>query len=501
MRVLFVHPSALMYSEVFLRLDPIGLELVAASARRAGHTCRLLDLQIFSHADFRRELEQFRPEAVAFSLNFLANVPEVIDLAKQVKRQLPGIFVFVGGHSASFIAGDLLEQAGDAIDAVVRGEGEAITPRLLERMEAGGCMRELPGVVTPQGQGPPPELVPSLDDLRPARDLARRRHKYFIGALDPCASIEFSRGCPWDCSFCSAWTFYGRSYRKVDPEVIAEDLAHIREPNVFIVDDVAFIDAEHGHAVADAVAKRRIRKQYYLETRADVLLRHPELFARWKQLGLLYLFLGVEALDEEGLRLFRKRVTVSKNFEALEVARKLGVRVAVNLIVDPSWDARRFAVVQEWAQSVPEIVHLTVNTPYPGTETWRTEARRLTTDDYRLFDIQHAVLPTTLPLSDFYRLLVETQQILNHKHLRWANLKDLAVLATTLLARGQTNFVSIPWKFNRVYNPARLLAEHEQPVHYRLRRPAERSPPSIDRGRRDELYVHAPRVSGGTQRQ
>ena len=62
----------------------------------------------------------------------------------------------------------------------------------------------------------------------------RRRRRYFIGELDPCASIEFSRGCPWDCSFCSAWTFYGRSYRKASPEAAAEELASIREPNVFI---------------------------------------------------------------------------------------------------------------------------------------------------------------------------------------------------------------------------------------------------------------------------
>jgi radical SAM superfamily enzyme YgiQ (UPF0313 family) len=48
--------------------------------------------------------------------------------------------------------------------------------------------------------------VHSLDELMPARDLLRHRRNIF-GTLDPCASIEFSRGCPWDCSFCSAWTF------------------------------------------------------------------------------------------------------------------------------------------------------------------------------------------------------------------------------------------------------------------------------------------------------
>ena len=245
----------------------------------------------------------------------------------------------------------------------------------------------------------------------------RRRRRYFIGDLDPCASIEFSRGCPWDCSFCSAWTFYGRSYRKASPAAAAEELASIAEPNVFIVDDVAFIRPEHGHGIAAEIERRRIRKQYYLETRSDVLLRNQEVFERWTRLGLRYMFLGMEAIDAEGLELYRERVSPDENFRALEMARKLGINVAINLIVDPAWDAERFRTVREFALAVPEIVHLTVMTPYPGTEIWHTEARRLTTRDYRLFDIQHAVVPTMLPLEEFYRELARTQAVINRKHL------------------------------------------------------------------------------------
>ena len=104
------------------------------------------------------------------------------------------------------------------------------------------------------------------------------------------------------------------------------------------------------------------------------------------------MFLGVEAIDEEGLKKYRKRVTLSKNFEALEFARSLGIMVAINIIADPDWDRRQFEVIRQWCLEIPEIVNISVNTPYPGTESWLTESRRLTTRDYRLFDIQHAVL-------------------------------------------------------------------------------------------------------------
>jgi len=331
-----------------------------------------------------------------------------------------------------------------------------------------------------------------LDRFFPARDLARRRRKYFIGVLDPCASIEFTRGCPWDCSFCSAWTFYGRSYRKSTAPAIADDMCSIAEPNVFIVDDVAFIHPEHGFEIGHELEKRKIKKAYYLETRADVLCRNREVFEYWRRLGLEYMFLGLEAIDEHGLKIHRKRSSPDINRKALEVAREIGVTVAVNLIADPSWDEQQFEVVREWALEIPEVVHITVATPYPGTETWVTESRKLTTLDYRLFDIQHAVLPTKLPLQQFYQELVKTQAVINHKHLGWHGLKEVARLAAGLAIKGQTNFLRMLWKFNSVYNADRQYADHFREARYLMQPPRRH----LDgRPRAEALYIHNPRAA------
>jgi hopanoid C-3 methylase len=491
MRVLLVHPSPLMYSELYLRLEPLGLERVAAAVLEAGHDVRLIDLQIFKHRDYFRGLEEFKPHAIGFSLNYLANVPEVADLAKATRKIRRDCFIFTGGHSGSFVASDVLEHAEGAIDCVVRGEGESITQQLLEAVGNGGDIAKLPGVVTAEGSGGPPKLIDDLDRFMPARHLGRRRNKYFIGELDPCASIEFTRGCPWDCSFCSAWTFYGRSYRKSSPEAAAEDMASIREPNVFIVDDVAFIHPEHGFAIGHELEKRGIKKRYYLETRSDVLCRNEEVFSYWRRLGLEYMFLGLEAIDEEGLKAHRKRSSTGINSKALEVARKIGVTVAINLIADPDWDERRFEIVREWALGIPEIVHLTVATPYPGTETWFTESRKLTTRDYRLFDIQHAVLPTRMPLDKFYEELVKTQSIINRKHMGFGIIKDVAFLVAKLAMQGQTNFAKMLWKFNKVYNPKRQYADHFKELKYQIRLPEQTGV----RPKSDQFYVHTPKVA------
>jgi len=89
-KVLLVHPGPLMYSEVYLRLEPLGLELVAESCRRSGYAVRLLDLQAATHQQYFQILDSWRPDAIGFSLNYLANVPEVLDLAKETRKRRQG---------------------------------------------------------------------------------------------------------------------------------------------------------------------------------------------------------------------------------------------------------------------------------------------------------------------------------------------------------------------------------------------------------------------------
>jgi magnesium-protoporphyrin IX monomethyl ester (oxidative) cyclase len=122
-----------MYTEIYLRLEPLGVELVAQAARRAGHKVRILDLQVFSHQDYFKALDQWHPDAVCFGINYLANIPEVIDLAKETRQCLPQTFFFVGRHSASFTAREILEHAQGTIDCVVRGEVDQIGSSSLRR--------------------------------------------------------------------------------------------------------------------------------------------------------------------------------------------------------------------------------------------------------------------------------------------------------------------------------------------------------------------------------
>ena len=121
-----------MYSKIYLRLEPLGLELVAAAIRNAGHEVQLIDLQAETDRDYFRIIDQWQPDVIAFSCNYLANIPEILDLAKGTRAKLPNALIFVGGHSASFTAEQILEHGDGAIDCVLKGEGEPGVIALLD---------------------------------------------------------------------------------------------------------------------------------------------------------------------------------------------------------------------------------------------------------------------------------------------------------------------------------------------------------------------------------
>jgi hopanoid C-3 methylase HpnR len=262
-----------------------------------------------------------------------------------------------------------------------------------------------------------------------------------------------------------------------------------------MVDDVAFVQERHGMEIAEAIIRAGIRKKYYLETRGDVLLRNKEVFRYWKRLGLEYMFIGLEAIDEEGLRKHRKRVSLGRNFEALEYARSLGIMIAINLIADPDWDHERFRIVREWGVELPEVVNISVNTPYPGTESWVAEGSRVASRDYRLYDIQHAVLPTRLPLAEFYDELVATQRAFYRKHLGWRRVMNTAGVIAGHLMHGQTNFLKSLFHLDRVFRPEFLLADHALPMEYQIPLPQPSTAGPAPLG--SALYIHPPRGRKG----
>jgi len=423
-----------------LRVEPLGLECVAAALLERGHEVEIVDLRLEAPAVLWRRLRERPPGAVGISCSFTSDVYSSLETARSVREALPGAPVFVGGHHASLVPGDFLFP-GSPVEAVVIGEGETSGAELVDALDRGDDPGAVPGVMTTANRSVGFQRRPYsavLDALPlPARHLTRCYHRrYHHGFSVPSSCVETSRGCPFDCNFCSIWVFYERRAQLFSPERIVRDLEQVRRlggREVFFTDDLAFLNREPYEELGDRIAGAGFDMRYACQTRADLVVKYRDLFERWQRLGLDTIYLGIEKVDDDGLDAVRKRTRggADTNLEAIDVLRRCGITPMTSLITDPEWGEADFDRLEEFVKvlDLPNPT-FTILTPLPGTELWETLKSRLTTDDYSFFDVIHLVLPAKLGSRRFYERFARLYQLAEARtHLGWQALRALAQLA------------------------------------------------------------------------
>lgn len=407
MKILLVQPpkAALVIGGEDLHLyEPLDLEYVAAGVADP-HEVEVLDMRL--DKDLAGCLARLEPDVVGFTA-YTTHVNTVKALCLEVKRRRPQAVTVVGGHHATAFPGDF---EVEGVDVVVAGEGVFSFQELVGALSSGpGALR---GFLDARGT-PGTRILRSRHDTRPLDDLplprrdltARHRDRYFSEWMKPMATIVTSKGCPFRCDFCCLWKLTGGRYLERSPEAIVQELETIEEPNVFFADAESMVNTQRMTRVAELIRERGIRKKYFCYSRSDTVVRHPELFARWRDVGLDRVFVGFEFYKDEDLGGVRKSSTVEENERAMRVLNDLGISLIASFVVRPDLDHADFAAFAEYCLRVKRDLRdsmfmFSVLTPLPGSDFFDASVGRLTTANYDHFDLFHPVLPTKLPLREF----------------------------------------------------------------------------------------------------
>lgn len=457
MKVLLIQPRS--YAIGFTNLilcEPLGLEMVGGALK--GHKVKILDLRFRN--SLSSILSSFKPDLCGITCTYTIDYPSVIKLAQNIKHILPQSFIVVGGHHASLNYPDFASQK--EIDAIVIGEGEETFRELIDCLEAHGNLFQVSGLALNQNGTQilthPRPLKKNLDDLPfPLRE-GIKRNLYHLGFQKPTALMETSRGCPYRCTFCSVWQFYQGSYRNKSPERVVEELKRIKEPFILFIDDNFLMNIKRAEKIAKLIKGQKIRKAYTFQARSDTIAEHPEIIQLWKEIGLRNVFIGFEKVEDEGLKILHKNNIIENNDRALNLLQSLGIDVWASFIVDPEFDHKDFKKLKEY------IIHrriktptFSVLTPLPGTALFQQLKEKLISRDLHLFDIAHAVLPTKLPLEEFYREFCSLYQLPYSKYqLIWEGVR-------AWFSRGflLSHLLGMLHSAKRLRDPKVLLQAHE----------------------------------------
>jgi radical SAM superfamily enzyme YgiQ (UPF0313 family) len=407
MKILLVQPAKpekALGGEDFSIFEPLALEYLAAGVA-SDHDVRILDMRL--DPDLDSHLRAFRPDVVGIT-SYTVHVNTVNRLFKKIKAFNPETCTVVGGHHATVRPEDFYTPF---IDLIISGEGVFPFRAAMVRLEKNQTLSEIPGagclengaIILRQG-----DQDLDLDAFPfPRRDLtAAYRQSYFSEWMRPLASIRTSKGCHFRCQFCALWKLTGGQYLPRKPECIVEELGTIRENYVFFADDESLLDTVRMGTLADLIQRTGIRKRYFLYGRSDTIAHHPNLLEQWKKAGLERVFIGLEFMRDQDLKMVRKGSTVENNERAVHILKDLGIDIWPMFMIRPEFERRDFTDLRKYCLGLDlDFIGFSVLTPLPGTDLYDEVRDSLINANFDYFDFFHALLPTKLPLQDFYREL------------------------------------------------------------------------------------------------
>ena len=369
---------------------PLALIHLAAPLVAKGYDVRIVDSAVTE--DCAGTVGAACEGAVCLGISMVTGpmITQGVEVARAVRARYPGLPIVAGGWHASILPEQTLRSP--SVDAVVKGQGEITFAEIVDRYAAGerdlggivGCLYKKDGEVVwnpDRGYTDINTLPPRPFHLIDFEQYARK-----------CKGLRWllyctSHGCPWDCSYCSNASVYGRNWKPLHPESAVAEMAELAARYslqvIDIIDDNYLVRRDRAVAIAEGLLRAGARFAYYMQTRTDQVDRlSDEDLALLARSGLRRIFFGLESGSAKVMRSVNKRLDLETAYRTAQRCRKVGIRPSFNLIfglpAEEEEDLRdTLAVVDRIGRANPEADFFTnIFSPYPGSPIWPEAVRR-----------------------------------------------------------------------------------------------------------------------------
>lgn len=346
--VVFIEPSGKKTNvfDNYMKLPLLGSLSLGTILHNEGYDVRILNENIMS-----KEIDPFEVRADVFcitSLTVSANRAKL--LASQLKNIYPDSTVIVGGIHASLLP----EEFTNVADYVVVGEGENIIVDVVEKRFTEKIIYG--------------SKVADLDQL-PLINYGLLESREAISIIP----VMTSRGCPFDCNFCTVTKIFGRKFRMQSVERILAEIenasAWFNRNDFFFYDDNFSADKQRVHQLCDILLDKNIDITWTTQVRTD-LAKEPELVSKMATAGLKWVYIGFESINDETLKSLHKSQTKADIEKAIQCFHDYGVNIhgmfmfgEDNDTVETISETLHFAL-----ENKIDTIQFMILTPFPGTQ-------------------------------------------------------------------------------------------------------------------------------------
>lgn len=385
MKILFLSPPSKN-----LDFPPLGIAYITSFLNKNGHEAIIFDGHNKFHKQIISAVKKIKPEIVGITMNTSTRF-ECLDLAKEIKQSM-NIPIILGGPHPTLMPQQILENY-PYIDYIVRNEGEYICLNLLNALERKEELDKVKGISYQKNgriaHNEKAESIKNLDELPFPEYKFFNLKNYSKHPLHPkeflkypAASIITSRGCPFNCTFCSSSNLWGHKIRFRKPKEIVDEIEKIYSKyNVkffFFYDDNFTFDKDRAIEICKLISKRGLHKKIKWLCKSEVNAVTEELLMWLKKAGCCVIEYGVEDGSPEGLKFFKKPHTIEQLFKAFELTHKAGLHIVAYFIIGGDHESQENIQLKKKIieKLNPTLITASLLLAYPCTEVYELGKKR-----------------------------------------------------------------------------------------------------------------------------
>lgn len=392
---------------------PLGFVYLGAQAKKAGWDVEVYDAMSYQHTfkDIKKKLKKTDYDVMATTA-ITPTFPDALELCQLAKEIKPECSTLMGGVHPTFSFKEIFETENCPLDYIIAGEGELPLYHFLKNFENIDERHKTPNLLyTKNDKIYPNNMLPLVEDLDDFETdfslLDWSIYKYYVIPNSRLGSVATSRGCSHECTFCSQQRFWNKTWRGRKPEKIIKELIYLNKEygiNVFLfTDEYPTYDQERWEKLLDVIIEADLGIYILIETRVEDIIRDEKFLWKYRKAGIVHVYVGAEATDQETLDKINKKITVEDSRRAIELIAEYDMLSETSFVLgfpDETKESieKTFQAAKEFN---PDFAHFLAITPWPYSDFYKEVKDDIEITDYRMYNlIEPIIKPKSMTLRD-----------------------------------------------------------------------------------------------------
>lgn len=423
---------------------PLHLLYLAGALSDTGHEVIVYDAMSKDHtlSDIAKTIKQIDPDIIGIGA-YTPTINSCLEVLSVAKRNNNKCVTVLGGVHPTFCYSELLTSDSDIIDFIVAGEGERTFSELVAKIDANKVLTDLSlfagtkglafndkGSVVFTGKRDPET---DLDLIEPAWHLLDwDDYPFYVLPEGKLGSISTSRGCTHKCTFCSQTKLWDGAWRGLSPETVVKHVKTLKADhgrNTFLItDEYPTYEAGRWERILDLLIEENLDCHFLMETRAEDIVRDEKIIWKYREAGIIHIFIGLETTDQNALDAYKKDMTVEQSKKAIELVHKHGIVTETSIIVGLP-DETKLSIKQKLIgvkEIAPDFAHFLNIMPWPYAEIYDEIKPYIVEKDLSKYNYTNpVVVPDNLTAEDITGEIMKCYMDFYVWQIgRWANEKD-----------------------------------------------------------------------------